>query len=297
MRKLLTPEQQMQRELVKGGLAAAAPGLATLVVALAMDPVKLLASFHLGFFGMLGLAAFLFVMAYLLRKARWWAGLPALAASAAAMVYFALKFLRPLNAYLAYNQTQGIGGLLEPLMLLSPQLVMVLIAFTLGLLVLKTMRLARRQDRLPVGRLAWGVLILWLVILGGDALYQNAMWRYMAGPGDLVLRLCIGPAEDRRLVRNKLLNLGGEAMPALIQGLSAGGQSISETSDCMRTNSLRLLRANAPRGPPGPAPGGGRRQPPGGQGPGGAGPSRRLSLIFHEGWAALNNGPVFVEPL
>ncbi len=243
MRKLMTPEQQMQRELVKGGLAAAAPGLATLVVALAVDPVELLARFHLGFFGMLGLAAVLFVMAYLLRKARWWAGLPAIAASVAAMVYFALKFVRPLNAYLAYNRPEGIGGLLEPLMLLSPQLVMVLISLTLGLLVFKTIRMTRTMPPLPLNRLAWGVLALWLVIMGGDAAYQNYAWRFMAGPNDLVLRMCIGSAEQQSEVRNKLLSLGKEAAPALVQGLSAGGQSLTDTTDCMRQTSLRLLMA------------------------------------------------------
>jgi len=243
MRKLMTPEQQMQRELVKGGLAAAAPGLATLVVALAMDPVDLLARFHLGFFGMLGVSALLFVMAYLLRKARWWAGVPAIAASAAAMVYFAMSFIRPLNAYLAYNNPEGIGGLLEPLMLLSPQLVMVLISLTLGLLVFKTIRMTRPMEPLPLNRLAWGVLLLWLVILGGDAAYQNYAWRFMAGPSDLVLRLCIGPPEQQREVRHELLLMGKEAAPALVKGLSAGGQSLTATTDCMRQTSLRLLLA------------------------------------------------------
>jgi len=243
MRKLMTPEQQLQRELVKGGLAAAAPGLATLVVALAMDPVELLSRFHLGFFGMLGVAALLFVMAYLLRKARWWAGIPAMAASAGAMVYFAFAFLRPLNAYLEYNKVSGIGGLLEPLMLLSPQLVMVLIALTLGLLVLKTMRMTRRMDPLPVNRLAWGVLLIWLVILGGDAVYQNSFWQYMAGPDDLVLRVCVGSPEQQRLARRKLLSLGAEAAPALVKGLRAGGQSLTATTDCMRETCLRLLLA------------------------------------------------------
>ncbi|MCF8033092.1 MAG: hypothetical protein K9K66_16160 [Desulfarculaceae bacterium] len=243
MRKLMTPEQQLQRELVKGGLAAAAPGLAVLVVALAMNPISLLSRFHLGFFGMLGLAALLFVMAYLLRKARWWAGIPAIASSAAAMVFFAMKFLRPLNAYFEYNRAEGIGGVLEPLMLLSPQLVMVLIALTLGLLVLKTIRMTRGMEPLPVNRLAWGVLLLWLVILGGDAVYQNYAWRFMAGPGDLVLRLCLGSAEQQRLVRTKLLNLGAEAAPALVKGLSAGGRAVDETSDCTRETSLRMLMA------------------------------------------------------
>lgn len=243
MRKLMTPEQQLQRELVKGGLAAAAPGLAVLVVALAMDPITLLHTFHLGFFGMLGLAALLFVMAYLLRKARWWAGIPAMAAMAAAMVYFSIKFLRPLNAYFEYNRAEGIGGILEPLMLLSPQLVMVLIALTLGLLVLRTFRMTRTMAPLPVNRLAWGVLLLWLVILGGDAVYQNYAWRFMAGPGDLVLRLCLGSADQQRLVRNKLLNLGPEAAPALVQGLSAGGRAVDVISDCTRETSLRLLVA------------------------------------------------------
>ncbi len=243
MKKVLTPEQRMNREMVKGGLAAAAPGLATLVVALAVEPVNLLIRFHLGFFGMLGLAAFLFAMAYLLRKARWWAGIPGLAATAAAMVFFAMKFIRPLNAYLDYNQVSGLSGLLEPLMLLSPQLVLVLISFTLGLVVLKTMRLARGMEPMPVNRMAWGVLILWLAILGGDALYQNWAWQSMAGPSDLVLRLCLGPPEQQRMVRHKLLSQGAEAVPALVKGLSAGGKAVDENTDCIREASQRLLQS------------------------------------------------------
>lgn len=250
MRKMMTPEQQLQRELVKGGLAAAAPGLAVLVVALAVDPISLLARFHLGFFGMLGLAALLFVMAYLLRKARWWAGFPALAASAGAMVYFAMKFLRPLNAYFEYNKADGIGGVLEPLMLLSPQLVMVLIALTLGLFVLRTMRMTKTMPPLPVNRLAWGVLLLWLVILGGDAAYQNYAWRFMAGPGDLVMRLCLGSAEDRATAQNRLLGMGAEAAPALVKGLSAGGNAVDSLNDCTREASLRLLKAMRREGLP-----------------------------------------------
>lgn len=76
-KRILTPEEVTSKTLLKGGLAAAAPGLAVLVVALAAEPTNLLQNAKLGFWGLLAVAVELFALGYLLRKARWWAGLPA----------------------------------------------------------------------------------------------------------------------------------------------------------------------------------------------------------------------------
>lgn len=236
------PEQLMiNKNLVRGGLAAAAPGLPVLVVAFTVEPVDLLQMAGIGQFGLVGLAVVLFTMGYLLRKARWWAGIPALIAAAWAMVYFARSFVRPLNAYLEYNQTAGFTDLIEPLMLLSPQLVIVLISFTLGLVVFKTMRLARGLAPQPVNRYAWIMMAMWLVIMGGDAVYQHSLWQKFGGPRDMVLRLCIGENQEQERMRHLLLNQGAKAAPALIEGLYAGGKSVGATTDCMRTASQELL--------------------------------------------------------
>lgn len=165
-----------------------------------------------------------------------------LAACLAAIVFFIIAFLRPLLAYWQYNPINSLGEALEPLMLLSPQLVLVLIAFTLGLVVLRTMWLARHTAPAPIGRLALGVMVLWLVILGGDAWYQNQGWQSLAGPKDLILRLCIGSEADQRIAQNKLRDLGMEAAPALVAGLSLGGRSVDPVLDCTRTKSGLLLQ-------------------------------------------------------
>ncbi|MBU4565377.1 MAG: hypothetical protein KMY53_14765 [Desulfarculus sp.] len=241
-KRILTPEEVTSKSLLKGSLAAAAPGLAVLVVALAAEPTNLLQNAKLGFWGLLAVAVELFALGYLLRKARWWAGLPALAACLAAIVFFITAFLRPLLAYWQYNPMNSLGDVLEPLMLLSPQLVLVLISFTLGLVVLRTMRLARSAAPGKVTLLAWGVMALWLVILAGDAWYQNLGWQSMGGPKDYVVRLCLGSEADQRTAQNKLRELGMEAAPALVQGLSLGGRAVDPLLDCTREKSGLLLQ-------------------------------------------------------
>ena len=241
-KRILTPEEVTSKTLLKGGLAAAAPGLAVLVVALAAEPTNLLQNAKLGFFGLLAVAVELFALGYLLRKGRWWAGLPALAACLAAIVFFITAFLRPLLAYWQYNPMNSLGDVLEPLMLLSPQMVLVLISFTLGLVVLRTMRLARTAAPGKVTRLAWGVMLLWLVILAGDAWYQNLGWQSMGGPKDLVLRLCLGSESDQRTAQNRLRELGVEAAPTLVRGLSLGGRAVDPVIDCTREKSSLLLQ-------------------------------------------------------
>lgn len=246
----LPPEIMTAKTLVKGGLAAAAPGLAVVVIAFAVDPTILLRNVNLGLLGLLGVAVELFALAYLLRKARWWAGIPALAASLAAVIFFILKFLRPLLAYWQYNPVKDLGDALEPLMLLSPQLVLALISFTLGLVIFKTMRVARQSEPLKVSRLAWGVMLLWLVILGGDAWYQNQGWKSLAGSKDLVLRLCLGSEEDQQTAQRLLRDKGAEAAPALVQGISLGGRAVDPVIDCTRDKSRLLLRELGPRALP-----------------------------------------------
>ncbi|MBU2469878.1 MAG: hypothetical protein KKC78_14665 [Proteobacteria bacterium] len=248
--KTISPEIMTNRTLVKGGLAAAAPGLAMVVVALAVEPTILLQNAKLGLLGLLGVAVELFALGYLLRKARWWAGIPALAACLAAVIFFILKFLRPLLAYWQYNPIKDLGGALEPLMLLSPQLVLALISFTLGLVVFKTMQVARRTAPLPVSRLAWGVMALWLVISAGDAWYQNQGWKSMAGPKDLVLRLCLGDEGDQQIALRLLLEQGAESAPALVQGLNLGGRMVDPVIDCTREKSELLLKELGPRALP-----------------------------------------------
>jgi hypothetical protein len=245
------PEQLMiNKNLVRGGLAASAPGLPVLVVAFTVEPVDLLQMAGMGQFGLVGLAVVLFTMGYLLRKARWWAGIPGLIAAAWAMVYFARSFVRPLNAYLEHNQTAGFTDLIEPLMLLSPQLVIILISFTLGLVVFKTMRLAWGLAPLPVNRYAWIMMAMWLVIAGGDVVYQHSLWQKFGGPRDMVLRLCIGESQEQERMRRMLLNQGAKAAPALIEGLYAGGKAVGETTDCMRISSRELLITLGPAAVP-----------------------------------------------
>jgi len=171
-------------------------------------------------------------------RGRWWAGLPALAAYVLALVYFALKVFRPLSAYFSVNPVEGLHDILSPLMLLSPQLVLVVICIGLGVLVWRAVRVARRLGPRPVSRLAWGLLLVWLLVLGGDYYYQAAGWRWMGDPADYVVRLCSTRPQVRREAREMLARAGVEALPALLAGLATRDVDL----ECLRRGSLEMIR-------------------------------------------------------
>jgi|GEM_PF-1185959 hypothetical protein len=231
------PPQAELKALLKGGLAAAAPVVAALVMVTSLSAVRLLEITGLGRMGVAAAGVVLACLGWFLWRGRWWAGLPALAAYVLALVYFALKVIRPLSAYFAVNPVEGLHDILSPLMLLSPQLVMVVICIGLGVVVWRAMRVARRLRPRPVSRLAWGLLLLWLLVLGGDYYYQAAGWRWMGDPADYVVRLCSPQSQVRQEARELLARAGVKALPALLAGLAARDVDL----DCLRRGSLEMI--------------------------------------------------------
>ena len=233
------PAEKAFKTLIKAAMAAAAPAVAAFVSLVSTSSVSLLTSVHLGEFGVAALGVLAAFLGYLLWKARWWAGLPALLVYAGGAVYFALKFLRPFSAYVEYNPIRDLGDLWGPLMMLSPSLVITLLCVGLGVLVVKGMILARRLQPLSVSPWAWGIILLWLVVLGGDALYQGVGWRYLKSPNDLVLRLCTPQKSE---AREYLRQMGPEKIPALLEGMEVEDPDL----DCLRAGSRELLLESMP---------------------------------------------------
>jgi hypothetical protein len=242
------PEQaQGWRTLVRGGLAASAPAVVALAGLVSSSAVDLLNTFGLGRLGLAAAGVLAICLGWLLAKGRWWAGAPTLVAAGGAAVVFAYKFARPLAAYIGANPVGGLGDLTTPLIMLSPALVVVVLCVGLFMAVLKAMRAARAIGPRPVARAAWGVLAVWLVLLAGDAVYQQWGWQMLRSPSDLVVRLCSDrpgvPAQARRM----LLAQGREAVPALVEGLSSGDSGLG----CLRRQSTAVLAALGPAAVPG----------------------------------------------
>jgi hypothetical protein len=226
--------------MLKAALAAAAPVLAVVVILISVDAVGIMDITHLGRIGLAALGVVLAGLAFLLWRGRWWAGVPAMFVFMFAMVYFALKFIRPLLAYFQVNPLQGVGSVIEPFVMLSPSLVLVLISFLLFRVILRGVKLAKRLAPRPVSTAAWGVILLWVFVLAGDAFYENLAWRWWPTPSDLVVRLCLG--RDRSMAAeaaDRLHQMGPDAVPSLLLGMAAPGSSPGLA--CLRESSLNVL--------------------------------------------------------
>lgn len=223
--------------LLRGALAAAAPGLAPLVAMVSINAVDVLTYVPLDRFGLAAAFVVFASLGYLLWRGRWWAGIPALLASIAGMIFFALKFIRPLSAYLKANTIDNLADHLWPLTMLSPSLVFVLVSFTVGLVAYKGMKMSRTLGQRPVSGVAWGVVILWLVLLAGDAVYQQYAWRYVQRPSDMVVRLCLGKPQLKAEVEGYLIKMGGQAVPELLNGMAVRDTGL----ECMRQSSRQVL--------------------------------------------------------
>ncbi|KMY69135.1 hypothetical protein AAU61_06385 [Desulfocarbo indianensis] len=232
------------KTLLRSALAVSAPAVVAFVALISANSLDLLQSVSLSRWGVVAVGVLAVSLGHLLWRGRWWAGLPALAAALIASFYFAFKFARPMAAYLAANPVNGLGDVLHPLVILSPSLVVVVICLALCMASFKGVRLARELGPRPVGRGAWIILGIWLAVLAGDLAYQQAGWRLVKSPDDLVVRLC-QPA-NRLEAEQMLLQRGPAAVPALVEGLSAADAGLA----CMRQGSLAVLAAMGPEAVP-----------------------------------------------
>jgi len=226
------------KERFKCCLAAAAPALVPLVVIISTDALTMRRLAPLDRWGYLALTVIVITLAYLLWKGRWWAGLPSMAAVALAGVIFAVKAIRPLWAYYQANPFHGESGGLSPLLMVSPALVLVVLAVALARYIYKGIRMVGKGKRDRVSMKTWGILILWLVVLLGDVAYQEVGWRYVKNSDDLVLRLCLGDTAQQQEAERMLLEQGPSAVPALRLGLAAPGPGL----ECLREQSRAVLK-------------------------------------------------------
>ncbi len=233
---------ERQRVRLNSSLAAAAPAVIPLVIIISTDALTMLRISALDSLGLLAAAVVILVMSFLLWRRRWWAGLPALAIFALLAVVFGWKALRPLWAYYQANSFNGQGGGFMPLVMVSPALVIATFALLLGRLVFKGVRVSMAEGGDPVSLKTWGVLFIWLTLLAGDAAYQEHGWRYLKNPSDLVLRLCLGDENLRMEARKYLMQLGPDALPALLQGAAAPGPGLA----CLRERSREVLEDMGP---------------------------------------------------
>ncbi len=233
------PKRDMKkvRELFKSCLAVAAPALVPLVIIISTDALTLRRIAPLDRWGYLAISVVLFTLSYLLWKRRWWAGLPSMAVFCLAAAIFSLKAVRPLWAYYRVNSFQGEEGGLMPFLMVSPSLVLVVLAVTLAWFCYKGIRTARggKPDSVPMK--TWGILIVWMVVLLGDVVYQEVGWRYVKNPDDLVIRLCLDDRAQQREAEKMLLEKGASAVPALRLGLAAPGPALA----CLREQSRSML--------------------------------------------------------
>lgn len=161
-------EQFRQRKaMFKAIMAAGAPALAGLV-ALVSTPHILQETAGMGPLGLLSVAGMAGVLAYLLWRRRWWAGLPAFIAALAAAAFTGYSLARPLAVYYASNPPLDLAGLTAPLILLSPSLVLCILCLSLSVWLAKGMTIARRLGPQPVSRHFWPLMALWVALLAID---------------------------------------------------------------------------------------------------------------------------------
>ncbi|MCB2188739.1 MAG: hypothetical protein KQJ78_20155 [Deltaproteobacteria bacterium] len=225
------------KRLLKASLAAAGPTLVALVVLMSVNDINQLEYLRLGDLGVLAAGVLLGGLAFLLWRGRWWAAFPALSIYVTGGWFFLEKFIRPMNLYFSVNPYRGVDDLIPPLMMLSPALVIMVLCLALAVAVYQGLRLAQKLAPRPVSLAVWGMLALWLLVLGGDFYYQNAGWRHFPRASDLVVRLCSPDPAVKVLAEDEILKMGGEAVPALLLGLSTKDVDLG----CLRQGSRQML--------------------------------------------------------
>lgn len=161
-----------QKTLLKGGLAAAAPGLAALTAAFTA-PVSILEQFTgMGQMGVAALGVIFFGAAYFFSRGHGWAGFPAMACVGWALWVVTAKAFRLLSMYYQHNPIQTPGDLLSPFPFISLQLTLIFIAATLGIVLIKALAVTRKLSPRPVNRYVWGALGLWGIVVILDCMQK-----------------------------------------------------------------------------------------------------------------------------
>lgn len=159
-----------RKTMIKGGLAAAAPGLMALTAAFTA-PVSILEQYAgLGQMGVAAAGILFFGAAYFFSKGHGWAGVPALVCTGLGLAAVGQKALRLLLLYYSHNTIQTLNDVFAPFVFISLQLTLVFIAATLGWVILKAFLLTRTLSPQPVSKLVWGSACLWTVVIVLDCM-------------------------------------------------------------------------------------------------------------------------------
>jgi hypothetical protein len=232
---LQSVERQSLKYLLKSAWAVSAPAVVPFVLLISFNAVDLLAWTGLGRLGIGALLVLLVGLAYLFWKGRFWAAVPAVLAFGSGLAYFLMSFFRVADKYLSANP----GQYWELFMMCAPHLVIITICLTLIIVVIKGMKLSWAIGPQPLSRLFVGVLLLWMLALGGDAWYQSSGWRSFNLASDLMVRMCQGDPTLRREVQSRLLSLGPEVVPDLLLGVSTPDPDLG----CLREHSSQVVLA------------------------------------------------------
>lgn len=229
---------KLHKRMLKASLCAAAPAVVPFVLLITTNSVSLLESTGLGRLGIAAAMILILFLAHLFWKGRWWAAIPALICAVGAAILFIYRIIRPLSAYFKANPVKDIGDVTEPLFLLSPAMVIIVISITLAYVIFKGIGLVRTLEQRPVSTILWGLCAVWALALAGDAWYQQSGWRSFDHPSALIVRLCAHEQRHLAEAREKLLKIGPPAVPELI--LAAGVED--PDLDCLRAESRVILK-------------------------------------------------------
>ncbi len=158
----------IHKTMLRGGFAAAAPGLVALVAATTAARSTLNDYTGMGGMGVAALGVVFFCLAFLFARGRWWAGIPSLICAAWAMWVFSASAARLLTLYYQYNPIVYFSDITAPFPVVSLQLCLMVIAISLSWVIFKTVRLSRTVAPLPVRRYVWGAMGLWLFVAAWD---------------------------------------------------------------------------------------------------------------------------------
>ena len=163
-------QSEVKKTMLKGGFAAAGPGIIALVAAFTV-PVPLLIEYTaMGSMGVAALGVIFFYAAYLLYRGYWWASIPSLSVAAMGLWFFGSKALRLLTLYYEHNPIITLTDLIAPFSIISLQLVLVFVSCTLGLVIFKTARFCMGVSPHPVKKYVWGAAGMWGVVIVLDCM-------------------------------------------------------------------------------------------------------------------------------
>ncbi len=161
---------QFQKTMLKGSLAAAAPGLVALVAAFCAGQSFLQNYIGMSTMGVAALGVIFFGTAYLFFKGHLWAGLPSIFFTSCAVWFFTTKAARLLMLYYTHNSIATLSDIFAPFSFISLHLVLVLITFSLTIIIFKALKVCSKLSPQPINKFVWGAMGLWTVVIVLDCM-------------------------------------------------------------------------------------------------------------------------------